>query len=74
MDCYKGDIEFIKNCNIIFIDPPYKDDYKLIDQIIFDKIKNTSLIIVESEKKLERENIILIKKYKNKFLFFIKKI
>ena len=73
VDCYKGDIAFLKNCNVIFIDPPYKDDYKLIDQIIFDKIKNTSLIIFESEKKFESDDIILIKRYKNKSLFFIKK-
>jgi len=73
VNCYKGNLDFIENCNIIFIDPPYKDDYELINRLIFSKVKKSTLIICESEKKFENKNIILTKNYKNKSLFFIKK-
>ena len=73
VNCYQGNLDFIEKCNIIFIDPPYKDDYELIDRLIFSKVKKSTLIIYESEKKFENENIILTKNYKNKSLFFIKK-
>lgn len=73
VNCYQGNLDFIEKCNIIFIDPPYKDDYELIDHLIFSKVKKSTLIIYESEKKFENKNIILIKNYKNKSLFFIKK-
>lgn len=73
VNCYQGNLDFIEKCNIIFIDPPYKDDYELIDRLIFSKVKKSTLIIYESEKKFENKNIILIKNYKNKSLFFIKK-
>jgi len=73
VNCYQGNLDFIEKCNIIFIDPPYKDDYELIDRLIFSKVKKSTLIIYESEQKLENKNIILTKKYKNKSLFFIQK-
>ncbi len=73
VNCYQGNLDFIEKCNIIFIDPPYKDDYELIDRLIFSKVKKSTLIIYESEKKFENKNIILTKNYKNKSLFFIKK-
>lgn len=40
VNCYQGNLDFIEKCNIIFIDPPYKDDYELIDRLIFLKSKN----------------------------------
>ena len=73
VNCYQGNLDFIEYCNIIFIDPPYKDEYELIDRLIFSKVKKSTLIIYESEQKLENKNIILTKKYKNKSLFFIQK-
>ena len=66
VNCYQGNLDFIEKCNIIFIDPPYKDDYELIDRLIFSKVKKSTIIIYESEKKFENKNIILTKNYKNK--------
>jgi len=62
-----------KEANIVYIDPPYKSEIKLIEEYIFPQIPNNCLIIFETNKKFNHRDVILKKKYKNKNLVFIKK-
>ena len=62
-----------KEANIVYVDPPYKSEIKLIKEYIFPQIPNNCLIVFETNQKFEHRDIILKKKYKNKNLVFIKK-
>ena len=59
--------------NIVYIDPPYISDIKLVEKNIFPQIPKNCLIIFETDQKFEHQDLILKKEYKNKNLFFLKK-
>ncbi len=65
---------FIKNCDIVFIDPPYENELKLFEDGIYSQISENCVVIIESNKTYDHQNIILKKEYKNKKLYFLKKI
>ena len=62
-----------KEANIVYIDPPYISDIKLVEKNIFPQIPKNCLIIFETDQKFEHQDLILKKEYKNKNLFFLKK-
>ncbi len=62
-----------KEANIVYIDPPYINDLKLLEKNIFPQIANNCLIIFETNQKFEHQDLILKKEYKNKDLIFLKK-
>jgi len=65
---------FIKNCDIVFIDPPYENEIKLFEDSIYSQIYENCLVIIESNKNYDHQNIILKKEYNNKKLYFLKKV
>ena len=60
--------------NIVYIDPPYISDIKLVEKNIFPQIPNNCLIIFETDQKFEHQDLIFKKEYRNKNLIFLKKI
>ena len=62
-----------KEANIVYIDPPYKSEIKLIEEYIFPQIPNNCLIIFETDQKFEHRDLIFKKEYKNKNLIFLRK-
>ena len=72
LDPYKQEIDFLNNCQIIYLDPPYDHGFELIKNKILDKINSNILIILESKNLIELDNLILKKQYKNKNLFFFR--
>ena len=72
LDPYKQDIDFLNNCQVIYLDPPYDHSFGLIKNKILNKINSNILIILETINLIELENLILIKQYKNKNLFFFR--
>ena len=62
-----------KEANIVYIDPPYKSDIKLMENNIFPQIPNNCLIIFETDQKFEHRDLIFKKEYKNKNLIFLRK-
>tara|TARA_B100000963_G_scaffold125878_1_gene109881 strand:+ start:394 stop:921 length:528 start_codon:yes stop_codon:yes gene_type:complete len=69
---YKQKMEILNSCQLIYIDPPYDHNFKLIKKKILDKINSNILIIYESINLIDIQNVILLKQYKNKNLFFFK--
>ena len=62
-----------KETNILYLDPPYQSDIKLIEINIFPQIPNNCLIIFETDQKFEHRDLIFKKEYKNKNLIFLRK-
>jgi 16S rRNA (guanine966-N2)-methyltransferase len=62
-----------KNCNIIYVDPPYNYDFNLFKENIFPLLLNNSLIIYEANQNIKTENLIFSKNYKNKKILFLRK-
>ena len=71
-DPYKQKIDILNNCNIIYIDPPYKHGFELIQKKILMNVQSNILVILESSSLIDIDNLILKKQYKNKNLFFFK--
>ncbi len=72
-DAYYKNI-FIRDCDIIYIDPPYENKIELFEDGIYSQLSENCLIIIESNKTYDHQNIILKKEYKNKKLYFLRKI
>ena len=62
-----------KEANIVYIDPPYISDIKLVEKNIYPQIPNNCLIIFETDQKFEHRDLIFKKEYKNKNLIFLRK-
>ncbi len=73
-NAYFLDIKNFENTNIVYIDPPYQNDLRLLEKIIIDLISKNILIILETDQRFSHESLILKKEYKNKNLFFLKKL
>ena len=71
-DPYKQKIDILNNCNVIYIDPPYKHGFELIQKKILMNVQSNILVILESSSLIDIDNLILKKQYKNKNLFFFK--
>ncbi len=71
-DPYEQKINILNSCNIIYIDPPYDHSFELIQKKILINIQSNILIILESSNSINLNNLILMKKYKNKNLFFFR--
>ena len=71
-DPYKQKIDILNNCDVIYIDPPYKHGYELIQKKILMNVQSNILVILESSSLINIDNLILKKQYKNKNLFFFK--
>ena len=67
----KGHIS--EEVNIVYIDPPYKSDIKLLENNIFPQIPNNCLIIFETDQEFKHRDLIFKKDYKKKSLIFLKK-
>ena len=72
IDPYKQKIDILDSCQLIYIDPPYNHSFELIKKKILDKINSNILIIYESINLTDIQNVILLKQYKNKNLFFFR--
>ena len=71
-DPYKQKIDILNNCDVIYIDPPYKHGFELIQKKILMNVQSNILVILESSSLINIDNLILRKQYKNKNLFFFK--
>ena len=71
-DPYKQKIDILNNCNVIYIDPPYKHGFELIQKKILMNVQSNILVILESSSLIDIDNLLLRKQYKNKNLFFFK--
>lgn len=72
-DSYNLNLSILKDVDITFVDPPYDHNLQLIEENIYTKIRKESLLILETNQKYSHSEIILEKKYKNKYLYFLKK-
>jgi len=62
----------LKNCDIIYIDPPYNDDFNLFKINILPRLSKNCLVIYESNKNISAENLVFSKNYKNKKILFLR--
>ena len=72
-DAYSKSKEVLNNSNIVYVDPPYSDNINFFSQSIYKSAPEDCLIIFETEQNFEHSDLILVKRYKNKNLFFLKK-
>ena len=72
-DSYNLNLSILKDVDIAFVDPPYDHNLQLIEENIYTKIRKESLLILETNQKYSHSEIILEKKIKNKYLYFLKK-
>lgn len=71
---YNNKNAILEQCDILYLDPPYDYDLNFLAENIFDQISKDCLIILECNQKFTYPNILVEKKYKNKNLYFIKKV
>ena len=74
LNSYNKERNIIEKSNILYLDPPYDHDLNFLKENIFNRVSPNCLIILESNQKLDYSEILLKKVYKNKILYFIKKI
>jgi len=74
LNAYNKEKNIIEDSDILFLDPPYDHDLNFLKENIFNRVNPNCLIILESNQKLDYSEILLKKSYKNKTLYFIKKI
>ena len=72
-DALKGKNLIYENTDLLFLDPPYEVNIKLLEENIFPQISNKCLVIFETDQKFTHQDIILKKKYGNKNLLFLRK-
>ncbi len=72
LDPYIQAIDFLNECEIIYIDPPYDHKFDIIKTNILNKIKPNILIILENRSLINVDNLIMKRHYKNKNLFFFR--
>tara|TARA_B100001057_G_C22512149_1_gene818355 strand:- start:175 stop:714 length:540 start_codon:yes stop_codon:yes gene_type:complete len=73
-DAFKDKNLILRETNILYLDPPYQSDIKLIEDNIFPQIPDDCLVIFETNQKFEHRDLILKKEYKNKNLIIFRKI
>lgn len=71
---YNNKNAILEQCDILYLDPPYDHDLNFLAENIFDQISKDCLVILECNQKFTYPNILVEKKYKNKNLYFIKKV
>ena len=71
-DMYRHAASLIKNCDIIYIDPPYNDDFNLFKINILPRLSKNCLVIYESNKNISAENLVFSKNYRNKKILFLR--
>ena len=71
-DIFKYSESLIKNCNIIYVDPPYNYDFNLFKINILPKLSKNCLVIYESNQNIFYENLVFSKNYKNKKILFFR--
>jgi len=74
LNSYNKERNIIEESDILYLDPPYDHDLNFLKENIFNRVNPNCLIILESNQKLDYSEILLEKVYKNKILYFIKKI
>lgn len=74
LNSYNKERNIIEESDILYLDPPYDHDLNFLKENIFNRVSPNCLIILESNQKLDYSEILLEKVYKNKILYFIKKI
>ena len=72
-DVYCYNIYHLEYANVVYVDPPYKNDLKLLEENIFKIVKKDCIVILETDQKFSPQNLIFKKEYKNKSLFFMRK-
>lgn len=71
---YSKDILSLQECDILYLDPPYDHSLNFIEESIFSQIKDDCLVILECNQNFKYSKILLEKKFKNKVLYFFKKL
>ena len=71
---YNQENGILEECDILYLDPPYDHDLNFLKENIFNQISEKCLIILECNQKFTHSNILVEKNYKNKNLYFIRKI
>ena len=74
LNSYNKERNIIEESDILYLDPPYDHDLNFLKENIFNRVSPNCLIILESNQKLDYSEILFKKSYKNKILYFIKKI
>ena len=62
-----------KETNLLYLDPPYQTDIKLLKNNIFPQIPDNCLIIFETDQEFMHRDLLFKKEYKNKNLIFLRK-